>query len=214
MWFKIGAAVILLGASLGSLAKGVGTDGGQEYFNCLIFALTFIPFSYQYVLSEQFLKDSGRSVWELEVATYWGELVFMVMLAPFQSLLLRLLGEQPASFNLESGLATLLGESINLSVRDPKPLLLFLATCCASMFNDLSYLALMKYASASLMTVSMGFSVPIVNVIMSLSFLGVNMEPFNRWNIVSCVVCFVGLSIWAKGEAEDEANETAKVEGG
>mmetsp|Transcript_4240 Transcript_4240/g.8112 ORF Transcript_4240/g.8112 Transcript_4240/m.8112 type:complete len:466 (+) Transcript_4240:160-1557(+) len=180
----------------------------------LMFEGMNLPYAYQYIVSER-LFHKGYGLWALEVYSGWLEVGFLLLLAPLQGILLRLLGQKPEEFSFSAGFDCMLGSAC-LDDGDGGqmvpwwPAFILFAAAVSSVMNDFAYLLLTKYGSAVYMTVADGFSVSVVGVVTTFRFMGRYREGFSVFTLVSCVICTLGMIAWVKGEEQGGRQDIRK----
>jgi uncharacterized membrane protein len=222
--FQLGAALIVVGAVLGSNDKnsdssssGSGSGGGGQnagasnsaYISYIIYGISNLPYAYQYIVTEQFFEEGG-GLWEMEVASGGLEILFSVCFAPLQYWALQSIGQTPQSFNWSDGWACLAGKDPDCGL-GWMPALVLLMVCLSSWLNDIAYLCLVKFGNAAMMSVADAFSVPLINVFMSFKVMGRFQEYSGVWNSIGCVVCTAGMCVWAYAERELERKTQSQM---
>lgn len=210
---KVGAFLVVLGTFIGSLAslhdEDIPAPGASPYtasLCCMVFALMYLPYSYQYIVTESLFLE-GHSLWAVEVCSGWLEVAILCMIAPAQGWLLESLGEEPQPFNITQGVDCLRGRACLDDGHGGQtatwwPAFLLFGLASSSVLNDMTYLIVTKYCSAACMTVASGFSTSVVGFISLAHFMGRYQETFSYCTIIAFAVSTAGMVAWSKGEQQ------------
>ena len=206
-WYcKISAILVVIGTLLGTLTPA---DAEQKpcYLCYVMFGLAQFPYAYQYIVTERAFC-SGIGLFFLEIYSGWIEVLLTFCFSPLQGWILGLLGETQEEYSWKNGWSCFLGQN----ECGNEAFWWAMALVFASVTNDIAYLMLTKFGSATFMSVADGFSIPVVNIFMSARFLGRYREASSSLNLVGALICLLGMVFWGKGERQDVLQPSIEIE--